>query len=473
MRDNIHPSCLRLILTATTLLAVAALLGGCFKRESLSEQQLDRYWYLSPDVASQSKPRQLEATGQFPQRLVIRRQDSLLLSTISVVRASHQLSGSNGTLEFSMSPALAEELADSFRRGRIALEDFKRDIKPGGKVDAEAWASSVAEALVMIEQASRLLISAAESNNDEDSAAQSVLNTAMGLFGSDGDKPLTDLSLQQRANLRQVLVNLTLRLSFASAAKQLPDGLTERVVSILLQADRPEQAKGPIEELVKSALNQAAVAPPEEQLPRVINRFMTFAPPALQMLENLARQWHKLDYIAMELRTWQDQTVVVLSSQVRQGQRLRIADAFIMQPAVQFSGKTSIMIVPSLDQIDKGLVQFDSNDEGLAELRFEGVGYLMARLLLGLPLQGGRLREIRFGSSAPQEGKEQLNVTVLLEGEGAARRLINYSQQQDVFFRRDAFAVREIATDKIRKFSYINGSQMYYLARPAKPQSAP
>ena len=73
-------------------LSVSLLAGGCIPRRPVSGEELNRYWYLSENVFASAKPQPL-AIGPtpLPSTWVFRREESLIWSTVSIVRAADRL----------------------------------------------------------------------------------------------------------------------------------------------------------------------------------------------------------------------------------------------------------------------------------------------------------------------------------------------------------------------------------------------
>ena len=72
---------------AAAAVVSAALLGGCIPSEPISGEQFSRYWTLTANPVAEAEPyRPSQEGSELPARWTFQRSDSVILSTISMVR---------------------------------------------------------------------------------------------------------------------------------------------------------------------------------------------------------------------------------------------------------------------------------------------------------------------------------------------------------------------------------------------------
>jgi len=466
-------------LTAVLLAAVAA---GCVPSEPISEEHLDRYWYLHASrwETAAVKPITL-GPRRLPSKWVLRQEPSLIWSTVSIVRAVDRLKGEadpGQTIEIGIHSAHAQMIDEVLEEVRGALEDLRAMLDPDSPSRrGERWSTLVAKALVTTEKVVRLTeaadgASASGAGAPEGDAfgwtAGPLLEMLSGYLNDRaGGALLDDLDKADVKQLRVVLTQVLLRLSFAAAGKQDPPDLRAAVVEKLTQPDRtPEQIRDELDELLARALDEAPAAATGARLGRILNGALKWAPTLIEVLQSFLRDWDRMDSLTVEIRRLADKPVLALTFQVRPGQELRLAELFFMQPAIVFTGQCRVLVQPKLDAGEATAVLFEPVGDGGAEIRFDGLGYGLVRLL-AVPLDSARLREVRVWSSDASLGRKMLSVSLILEVPGKAdpRRMFSFRRIRHVRHVRGPFAVRKQTDLSVQLFDYITPDRRYFYRR--------
>jgi len=129
------------------------------------------------------------------------------------------------------------------------------------------------------------------------------------------------------------------------------------------------------------------------------------------------------------------------------------------------------MVLPEAPRTGETVVCFEPVEKGgAAEMRFEGLGYVLVRLL-AMPLADGALREIRIFAHSPAQGRQLVNVAVLTEARGAKdpRRLMVFQDARTVRLVRTAFGVHRVTDDKEQVFNYLTPNRRYFYRRVTPP----
>ncbi|MCK4626340.1 MAG: hypothetical protein KAV00_13565, partial [Phycisphaerae bacterium] len=246
------------------LIATAA---GCIPSQALTEGEIDRYWYLQADAWGQAKRQTLKlADKQLPSRWVFRQEPSLIWSTVSIVRAIDKLETGSEEFNAAVSPAHASMMLTVLSDLRSTLEDLREIADPETPKTPEKWASAVAEVLVLTEKISRVTTPEDERADEKKSgdplgwSAGPMIQMLTAYLNerSEGNL-LAGMEPDQVGQLREVLAQVVLRVSFAAAGKQDPPALRETVTKIMRQAKRPETLE---KSLAETLLKEAEQAPP-------------------------------------------------------------------------------------------------------------------------------------------------------------------------------------------------------------------
>ncbi|MFW6133636.1 MAG: hypothetical protein ACOC8F_07035 [Planctomycetota bacterium] len=459
----------------------ACLLAGCITHHPVAPAEMDRYWTLRADPVRPGEPdasplyRPVISGVKLPGRWVIRREDSLLRSTISIVRALDRLDEGAEVIDMGVSGEHAAMLSDMLGETRSALESLRRlgSRTPGGY---RQWARTLAHVLTQFERISRLSGSDARTAPDEQTAAgmsaQPLLEMlALYVNEQTGGTLLGDLGAGEVTELRRTLGHLTLRLGFAVAGRRLPGDLRDEVLARLADAERPYAAEDDLAELLLRRVRDAEPAAVDDMLAARVRSAIDAGAKGVAVFDGFIRQWDHVERIELALHraphgTDGEVPPVILAATVvvRQGRELRLAEVVPFQPVVAFRGTSRVAILPSARPTGEVVVSFTPGDDGGGvELRFEGLVYGLARLLV-MPIADARIREVRVLGEPRQTGTGIIHATVLLEALGDRRdprRLLVYQQVTDRDVVRRPFTVEYPRRSRLRTFSYLTPTRRY------------
>jgi len=475
--------------TAWPVAAIVMLLGaaGCMTRHPLAEGELDQYWSLHPVRWQESSPVAFQIEGRaIPTHWLIRQDPSFLRSTISLVRAADRLKAGTNEVALALSPEHAAMAAKMLADARRTIVDFREAMESDSHPSMERWASATAGAIADAERIVRLSTAedpdrpAKEGEEPAGLSAEPLLNLAMAYLNERaGGLLLAGMNPQDVGRLREALAQMVLRLAFAAAGKENPPDLLATVALAMREADDPDGLRKALPETLLARLREAPPAPPSLGLASVSHRVFAWAPRMLRVLEMVVLQWDRMESLDVQFRRAGDKPFVQLSLNVSPGREVRIADQFIMQPALVFRGSSRILIAPKPGGGDELAVLFEPGKDpagqaadGATEVRFEGFGWAMVRAL-ALPLASAALREIRV-SAGTQEDQGLLSVLLLMEATGDKtdpRRLIAFQDVREKRLVREPFEVRS-ETGRLRQvFNYVTPQGRYTYCRVKTPDA--
>jgi len=471
------------------LTAVVVATGvGCIGSEQLDPGDLDRWSALNADVDSLGPCACPEVAGRrLPKRWIFRQHPSVVWSAISIVRARERLLEEAEEIEILISPAHARELADLMARGRESLEQMREVCEFEKEIDVQRWADGMAGALAGLESVARTVSAGpAEAVRGQEplgASAAPVLDMLVQYLNQrTGGMLLADLPPDDLHHVRVVLVQTVLQVGFAAAGRQPQEGLREAVLAEMEGAEKPEAAREPLADMLAGAVEQA---PPASVggggLAGPVRAVLSYAPKALQAFEMLARQWDRMDHVAFEFHTRDDETVVAATLAVREGQEVRLEDMVMFQPVLAFRGTSRVAVVPGLAPTGETVVAFqpvvaaakEGEEEagdavpGGVEMRFEGFAWGLAKLL-ALPLADGRLREVRVFVGEPGKADRIINVALVMEatgGGGDPRRVLHFQDVRRRRRERGPFDIRTITERTEQVFNYLTPDKRYTFTR--------
>ncbi len=457
------------------LLAAGA--AGCLARRPLAEGELDGYWALHEVRFSDAPPAGLDLGGRLlPTQIVLRQEKSLIRSTISIVRAADRLKAGTPRIEIAVSPQYAAFAAQMIARARTSLADLKDVAQADPRTGAEGWARATARVLGGLEELVRLSLiddeaRAAAADEPLGASALPLLELAIAYLDErSGGRLLEDLGPGEAGRLRDALAQVVLRVAFTSAGKQDSPDLREAVVGAMRAAPDPKTLAETLRGPLLAHLAQAPPARPGSGAHTAARAFFSMAPRLLEALETVVRQWDRMDSIAFEFRQGEG-AVAAVTLRVAPGREVRIADLFFFQPAIVLKGGTRILVSPRSAGTDEVVIAFEPLEDGAAEVRFEGPGYALVRLL-ALPLADAALREVRVATSADPGGRSLVSVELLMAAGGDRedpRRILAFQDVRQGRLVRDAFQVRTV-TDRLEQiFNYVTPQGRYTYRRVKSP----
>ena len=455
------------------LVGVALLAGsGCIARHPVAPEELDAYWRLEPVRWDQAERPPIEVAGRaLPTRWTIRRDDSFLRSTVSLVRAADRLKAGTESLTFSVSPRHAAMAADMLAEARRSLENFREVAEADSRATRRQWASATAAALADAERIVRLS-SAEETQGEEPTpgegeaiGAEPFLAMAIGYLNErSGGLLLAGSDPAEFGRLRDVLARMVLRLALASAGRQEEPDLHGAVVRAMREAAEPADVARTLEAMLAERVREA---PPESSpsgAASVMRAALAWGPRLLRVLEMVVRQWDRMEGLEVEFRRWGREPIVAVTLHVAPRREVRIADLFVMQPALVFRGSSQVIISGEPAGGDEVAVLFEPASpvgggpaDGAIEVRFEGLSYALVRLL-ALPLADAALREVRVAAAGHKGGRRMVNVALLMEAtgnEGDPRRILAFEDVRDTHLAREAFEVRSERRRLEQIFNYV------------------
>jgi len=282
-----------------------------------------------------------------------------------------------------------------------------------------------------------------------------------------GGALLEDLPARDVHRLRAVAVEMLLRVGMGAAGRRPPAGLRESVLGIMEEADDVEALQVQLEPVLAGALEQAGPSSGDSGIGGTVRTVLAAAPKMLEAFEQLARQWDKADHAAFEFHKCKGQPVLVASLAVLPEKEIRLEDMVMFQPVLAFRGTSRLVIQPELPSTGETVLAFESEDEGGVEMRFEGFGWGLAKLL-ALPLDDGLLREIRVFTGKPGQADRIINVALLMEathGKGDPRRLLHFQDVRRGRIVREPFDIRTVTDRKELVFNYLTAEKRYTFTR--------
>ena len=461
-----------------TASVIAIVSGGCIPSTPLTEGQLDEHWTLTPDPTHGAPPYRLTlGKTQLPARWTIHHNPSVIVSTITLVRAYDKMKVGAEEIEFAISPVHTRTLIDLLSSARAMLNDLSRLAESAEREDRQYWSQTIASTLTQVEEMTRL--STLESPEGPGAASGDPTGIAAGpLLGvlvvylneRSGGALLGDLEEVEIDRLRTILTQMVLRLGFDLAGKQVPDDLRTTITKAMRQAERMDALEQSLKDMLIDSVGIASPATEEGEAKKLFTLVASWVPRALEMMEALINQWDRMEL--MELRFYRvgEQLVVAVTIKVQPGKEVRIADVMMFQPSLIFRGESRITVIPEASGTGETIILFEPV-EGATELRFEGVAYSMARLL-ALPLADGTLREVRVFTHTPTQGYRIVNFQVMTEALGEEkdrRRLMVFQDVRKRRILRHPFSLEIVEEQSEQIFNYLTPERRYTYKRSKQP----
>jgi hypothetical protein len=474
---------IRYRLVVAVAAASALLAAGCMRSEPMAPGEMDRYWRLAPDVSADANfYRATVEDRRIPSRWTLRRQESVIWSTVSILQAVDRIEEGAAEVDLGISPVHAETLAEVVSEVRGVLESLDALAKAGAEGDSRRWARGVADALLQVESVARLVgrgdpdAPLSEEESRTSLAGGPLLRLVAGyLDRRAAGGLLSELGEGQIDQIRVVFTQIVLKLSFVAAGKELSPEVREEVAGRLAAAEDLPALRGALEQTLLRALDRAEPAPSDTALRSVVDTALGWAPKGLRVFEGLIRQWENVDRVVFELREVDGGPVVAATIAIRPGREVVVPEVMIFQPKLIFTGTSRVAVLGDAAGAGSDIVRFrPAGDGGAVQLRFEGIAYVFARLL-AMPLADGALREVRVKRSDSARGSSLLNVAVLMEADHGAdpRRMIVYQDGREKTVRRSAFDARSLAVRTVRGFNYVTPDRRYvYLSLDEEPPEA-
>jgi hypothetical protein len=434
------------------------------------------YWTLPPDPMAVTEPSPPEIDGRrLPWEWTIRYRESVILSTITLVRATDALSDNEAgeSIAFDISPAHIDSMLSVLDEARGAVNVLSGLAEQAGDFNRTEWSRDLATALSRVEAISRLVTM----DPDRRTAGAEPLGLSAGpimelitvfLNEQSGRALLAELGADDIHRLRVVLTQVVLRVGFDLAGKRLPDELRDDLIERMQNAERVPDLETGLAPRLAEALEKAPPAAGEPTARKVVDAVVNYAPKALDVMKALFEQWDRMDHLTIQLRKRGEQSVVTAEVAVKDGREARLEDIVILQPALVMRGTSRIAVIPSDPETGETIVLFDGVDEGgSVSLEFEGIVYDLVRLF-AIPLASGPLREIRVftGERTRGEGLIHVQLKSLDAGDDTdPRRLLVYQQESSTRLDLEPFDVRTVKERTQHIFHYITPRKRYTFER--------
>lgn len=469
-------------LSCLTVLLIASVCG-CVPSFPLAEGEIGSMWQLRGDVTKQTLLAQPTfGQQQLPARWIIKQRPSVILSTVSIIRAYDRVKEGTETIEFAISPTHTETLVDLIEDARRILKSIGELAEAASGADRRLWAKKMAEVLAQVEGIARMVSLEEDGEGlgravDPTGFAAGPLLEMLAVYlneHSDGNL-LADLKPGDLDRVRSILTQMALRLGFDLAGKQLPPELRQSAISMMRKAEKLDLLEQSLSEFLLGEIGKAAPAPREGQMSKIVRIASAWAPRGLEIIQAVISQWDQMDGVELEFRRLGEQPVIAIIMNVKPGREVRIADVLIAQPTLVFRGSSKIVVVHSAEGTGETVVSFEPIDGGSAELRYEGIIYGLVRLF-AIPLADGRLREVRVFSNPTQQGLQLVNVTMLSEARGDKtdpRRMLVFQDVRRKRIVRDAFSVTSVTESMEQIFNYVTPTRRYTYKRLKAAAAAP
>ncbi len=458
---------MRTSLAILTLLLLALLAGCGIEKQPLSGDQIGQYWYLEEDPwPGAVKPQWHIAGHRIPTKFTILKKRSADAAIFSLVRTGFEVMQGADEVQVGITPEEATGGANLLRRARLALVKLQANLS--GSQSADRWAKAVSEMLVTAEDISRVLEEASggeagksSRTADEIMGYQMLLQVVVGQFSPRANVAFGNLQAGQTAlRINDALMDGLLELSFGWAGKQTPPKARQRVQEQFAKAHQPNQAQPAVQDILMQYLREAPPAEGDRKAAQ-FEMALKVAPMLLEELEDFARQWDKLRSVSLEFRTDGQQTIGSVTLDVEPGQNVRLAMG-LMPTLVFTGGSCRITLVPTDDATRETLILFQSQRGGSCEIRYEGLVYALARLVV--PVDNAVLREIRLQRHGTYRGWNLTNVELLMNTNTIGQDNRRMYAMHFVQFRqpvRGPFDVDIVSSHQSQSISYLRPAMRY------------
>jgi hypothetical protein len=445
--------------------------------EALGPGEMDRTWTLAVDPTGEAEPNQPSlGDTKLPHTWTIRYTDNLILSTVTLVRATDTLREQEpNEIEFSLSQEYADSVVNTLGKIRSALNEIRGLTETGTLDGRREWARAMATAMLRIEQITRRL-TATDSKSlgtEEDPFALPsgpVLDMVAGYLDEQSKGALlSDAGPAETRTLRTMLAQTTLKMGFAGAGHRLPAELPAKVASTMSEAASPEALKAELTRTLTEALAEAPSGQQQRRLREDVRDVLKGADKGLAVLQRIIGQWDRMDHVQLRMLSRNDEPVVEATIRTQPDRTVRVADMVIAQPTMVFRGETRIVTFAEPETGER-VVLFEPVGRGGVELRFEGIIWGLAKLF-AFPLEDGRLREIRTLVETQGRGRSLIHVSVKMESlrtDGDRRRLLMFQDARVTTVRRRLQAVESVVQRMEQSFHYVTPEKRYTFQRVKK-----
>lgn len=459
------------LLIVCTVMSLA-LASGCIPSHDVSQDEMSQWWSLTSAADVFAMPDDPAETDNgegmgFPTHWTIRSNDSVIRSTVSLVRAMDSVKAGKTSIEFALAPEHIRPLVNVLADTRATMKDLQAMLDAAGDVDGNRWADTLAKALVTVERVSRKATAeATDSDEPLGMAAEPLLDMLTSIIDAEaGGNMLAELDTEELGRLRQSLVQLVMRMGFDIAGRQAQPELANEAARKLQAAKDLQATQGELTTWISEQLSQA---PPAATSSRAaVEAALEYGPKAILMLERFLQQWPKMESISVDIAPTDTSVAIKVTLRVKDGQEIRIDNIMTGVPVIVFRGQSEVKIIPGGTPAGDVVIAFDPVGDGAVELRFEGFVYGLVRLF-AFPLDSGPLREIRVARASQSRGEQLINVAVLMESTNDPddpRRMLSVQDVRRKRVVREALETRTVLEKSETRVHYITPEKRYTYER--------
>ena len=458
--------------------------GGCMKHHDVSPEDFERYWSLHHDPTGPDTLRPVSIGGRkYPARWIIRQIADEKEANESIERAIKALEAGPDQIEFGVSPAHARQVAEMLAEIRGGIEALKPLMEDESRKSPDEWAGLMAGALRRMEHLIRTA-TGEEVKSDTGSPlgapSSPMLQMLVAYLNTHARGGLlAGMSGREVNQLRQVLVQVVVRLGFASAGKSESPAVRQTVSALMRDTRDLAELEKSLAGLLEGEFETAPPAPPDSQLPGLVHVGFKALPKALQVLETLAGQWDRVRVVTLELHRQGSSRMAMGIVDVLPGKEVRLDGMLPMmaQPAIVLKGRSRATVIPSVRQTGETVLLFEPDGKvpGSVQIRFEGPVYAMVRAFV-LPLASGALREVRVFTKMRGHGTQLINVAVAMRADNDKddpRRLLLFQDIQTKRIERDVASVRSTVRTRDLIVNYLTPTRRYVYRRVKEAADEP
>jgi len=460
------------MISSFIIISSLSVTAGCMPSSPITRRQMDRYWHLSDNPAARARPAKIQIEGKLiPARWTVHQQHNEQVAADSIAAAMDRLRLGAETIEFSFSPAHAARLSAMLAQGRRTITDLKELTETTRSTNQEVWSHKLARILTGIERAIRIsrdgadTPAAPETSSSRTTPGARPLMTMLAVYLNEhaaGDL-LRDLSHQDVQRLRTVLVQITLRLGFDIAGRELPHALLQQTTALMHRTDDLTDLRTALHTMLLERLRNAGPTPQDRPFRKAWDALLTAGPVAMRAMEAFLAQWDKVHSFQLELLRHEGRPILVVRLNVLPHRQVRVSDILPYDPTMVFQGNNQVVLIPREPVTGQSVVLFDSDTDSTVLFRFEGILYGLIRLL-AFPLEDWHLREIRLYARTSRSGQNLIRFAVLMQTSDDLqdpRRMILFQQSEKKTIDRRVFSTSTRTESRQRTFHYIKPYRRY------------
>lgn len=463
----------RVLVAMLTLAGLFA--SGCVHSRPMNGRMND-YWRLHVDVWPEASSEPLALGDRsIPTKWVFVNPGDGAAPVNGVREAFETLrKGDAGSvIEVGISPCQWLVVADALHDAAEWIEQLRRIAPRERSGEANMWADTVADAIMSSERYLQMLID--ESGTDglnesprSESSARALASMVVDMLDETSAGTLFgDMSPGERKNLRFVISQAMLRLAFASAGKTPPGQLAGEVIELVETTSDDRALRRRLRQTLLDALPQAPPAPQGDPISQIVRGSLRVMPVAMRVIEDLLRQWDRVEYSEFEYRRWNDQRIVSVTVKTKPQMVLKLKRLHFMQPDMTLRGHVRATIIPDSPTEQSLTILIEPLDDmSGANMAMSGVVWGLVRLM-AIPVASGDLRQITVWSSGDNTIRTGLNVTLTMLADDARdpRRVMSVSHARNRGLKRRLGDVGYLVLLRQVDFAYLTPRTIYHYSR--------